>query len=244
MPDTSQATATAALAEFDITGTLNPDDAPELFAGMSNKRKQFQWGYWRKPDGEICIAPDWPTEAVQRMDEGWKSLKQYGEFLLQQAGWNVTREPYRLILMNGGAHEFSQLQIVSHNWHKRPPYKGIRFPQLDLELVAEARCSFCRKTFASWGEQPGEAAEIAAANLARHQSVSHKDNAQNAGLARALKEGLLDPQAAAALPTTDLTALLQQMANTQDLILQLLAARESAPVAAAPYKLPPVGAKR
>jgi hypothetical protein len=237
---TDTSSPAAALAEFDITSSVNPDDAPDLFAQA--RKKSYQWCYWRKPDGEICIAPVWPTEAVQRMDEGWTNLKRYGEFLLQQYGWNVTREPYRVIMQNGGAKEFSAAQIVSHNWHRRPPYKGIRFPQLDLELVAEARCKFCRKQFSSYSEEGlAEARSTVDANLARHEAVAHKENSQNAGLARALREGLLDPKAAAGLSTTDLTALMQQMADTQAAVLQLLAARE------APYAAPkptPPGVKR
>jgi hypothetical protein len=230
MPDNSASTAAAALAEFEITSSLNPDNAPELIA----KKKSFHWCYWRKPDGEICLAPNWPTESVQRMEEGWISLKRYGEFTLQNAGWNVTREPFRLIMANGGAHEFSPAQIVTHNWHRRPPYKGIRFPQLDLEQVADATCKFCRKKFSSYSEDGGlpEARAVVEANLAKHETIAHKENSQNAGLARALKEGLLDPKAAAGLTTEDLTALVRQMADTQASILQLLAARE------APYTPP------
>jgi hypothetical protein len=238
MPETSPA---AALAEFEITSAVTPDQAPELF-GSSGARKSYQWHYWRKPDGEICIAPGWPTEAVQRMDEGWTSLKRYGEFLLQQAGWSVDREPYRMLFANGGAKEFTAAQIVSHNWHRRPPYKGVLFPQLDRTQVGETRCRFCRKQFSSWSEDGlTEAQTVAEANLGRHESVAHRENSQNAGLARALKEGLLDPKAAAGLTTADLTILMQQMADTQASILQLLAQRE-APYAA-PKPLTP-GVKR
>lgn len=232
-------TSPAALAEFDITSDLNPDAAPDLFA--TSQQHSYLWGYWRKADGEIVAAPDWPTEYMQHVEMGWTSLRKYGEFTLQQVGWNVNREPFRLILQNGGAKEFSQAQIVSHNWHRRPPYKGVTFPQLDPDLVANVTCKFCRRQFSSWAETHDEALAVAEGNLARHESVSHKENSQNAGLARALKEGLLDPKAAAGLPTADLTALVQQMADTQASILQLLAARE-APYA--PPKPTPPGVKR
>ncbi len=220
----------------DIT---SPDDAPELFAAafQQQERKSYLWGYWRKPDGYITTAPNWPTEYMMQIDEGWTSLKKYGEFLLQQSGWNVNREPYRLIFQNGGAREFTPEQVVSHNWHRRPPYKGVKFPQLDRDLVAEVTCKFCRKVFASYGV---DAMHSVDANLARHESVAHKEAAQNAGLARALKDGLLDPKAAAAMPTADLSAIIAQMAETQSLILQLLAQRETpAPLARVAIPPPP-----
>lgn len=214
----------AALTEFEVVSDINPDADPELFA--VRQPKSFMWGYWRKADGEICASPNWPSEYMQRVDEGWTSLRKYGEFVLQQTGWNVTREPFRLIFMNGGAKEFSPEQIVSHNWHKRPPYKGIKFPQLDMDFVADTTCKFCRKSFSSYSEESGEARALVEANLARHESVSHKDSSQNAGLARALREGL-DPKQAATMPSGDLNAILQQLATSQDLILQLLAQRET-----------------
>lgn len=226
------------LAEFDIRSDINPDAAPDLFAPA---QQSFLWGYWRKADGEITAAPNWPTEYMQHIEMGWTSLRRYGEFVLQQAGWNVNREPYRMLFANGGAKEFGQAQIVSHNWHRRPPYKGVTFPQLDRTLIADATCKFCRKTFSSWHETPDEAQAVVDGNLARHESVSHKDNAQNAGLARALKEGLLDPKQAAGLSTTDLTALVQQMADTQSAILKLLAQREEPYL---PPKPTPPGVKR
>lgn len=220
------------LAEFEINSDYNPD-ATE---GFAPKVRSYLWGYWRKGDGEILAAPNWPTEYMLQVDQGWKSLRQYGEFALQQAGWNVNREPYRLIFANGGAKEFGPAQIVGHNWHRRPPYKGVKFPQLDMALVGTATCKFCRKQFSSYSPEPGEGAIMAEVNLGKHESVGHKDASQNAGLARALKEGLLDPKAAAALPSSELTALMQQMANTQDLILRLLAERE--PVVEPPVVIP------
>ncbi len=57
--------------------------------------------------------------------------------------------------------------------------------------MAEVTCKFCRKQFSSYSEEVGEAQAIVESNLARHEGISHKDHSQNAGLARALKEGLL-----------------------------------------------------
>jgi hypothetical protein len=176
----------AALREFDVSGIS--DDSLDL------GNRSFQWAYWRMPDGEIIVAPAWPTEMVSRYEMGWEMLRQYGTFHYalnsnEQGGtWRPSIEPYRRIFARGGAHEFSLHEILSHGWHVKPPYAGIVFPQVrrtpDGDVIREDGtvhkdhlCLLC--------PTPMRRPFLTKEDLEKHQAIGHPQVSADNRTARA-----------------------------------------------------------
>ena len=110
------------------------------------------WGYIRMPDGWITIAPAEPLEASKRVARGQAYLKKYGQFQndpfetdANGQRWNVRDEPFRMIFQKGGEIEFPVDQIVAFNWHLRPPYREVSFPQLEGIYWETYECPDCEK---------------------------------------------------------------------------------------------------
>lgn len=201
-------------------------------------RKSGRYCYWRTPthreDGEpipgggfIVIGPAWPVEVARQYEKGMRRLRRYGEFPLRdlRARWNSLQEPYRLLFARGGAHEFSIEQVIAHKWHVKPPYKGVRFPQLENalatgELAPEdlqaVKCPYpgCGRTFAN--EE----------HLKKHEGVMHAERANQNQLARAIAGATSgSSQALAEAVKTIGEGLMQQQAQasgTQELIAMLM----------------------
>ena len=207
------ASPVAGLAEFsNVSGDL----------GGTLKNKSFKYQYWRKPDGTICIGPSWAIEAERCHEDGWESLKlKYGTFGLSEVRmnedgevvdkWSASQAPWKYIIARGGAKEFTLEQIVEHNWHRKPPYPGVHFPQLEGVEVHDVACNVCRKVFSHLDKRGAEAM------LNRHESIAHKDASANNALSRSLADALKPGASQDAL-----TGALTSLAETQKAILTLL----------------------
>lgn len=205
------------LSEFEV----RPD------AGGEDTSKSYPYMYWRRADGWIVIGPAWATEFVRQSKKGMQPLTAYGEFHKQNKdGWNSVQEPWRRILQLGGAHEFPLEQVREHGWHRKPPYLGVAFPQLDDArdmgaLPDDVQCPTCRKPY------------LSTEDLQRHELIAHKEQSSNTQLARALAEaqqqGLTGP----------LAEVLTMLAQTQQAMLQQIAtlsATQPAPARSRPRK--------
>lgn len=116
-------------------------------------------GYYRKPDGWIVLAATTPSNRADYEYKGFVFLPAYGQFDNGTAEprarqnerdargnpWNPAMEPWRLIFQQGGAKEFCVDQIIAYRWHIRPPYREVRFPQLEGLEITNYGCPECDK---------------------------------------------------------------------------------------------------
>lgn len=162
--------------------------------GGDEAAEEFPFMYWRKQNGEIYVGAAWPSEYKNRRKIGHTALDEYGEFLKVNPNepggpWDSKVDPWRRILMRGGAHEFSVQQIRDMGWHNTPPYRGVVFPQLQDVTINELKCPTCGRG-RLWSEH----------DLMAHETIAHKETSTNNALARAIasaqKEGANSDQMA------------------------------------------------
>ena len=172
------------LGEFNVAPAVDDDLGAELVGANALAAKRFHHAYWRKPDGYICVAPDYGDDLRLQLERGMERLSRYGSFQQVSRDWNATTEPFRLLFLKGGAHEFPLAQILEFGWHRKPPYAGVTFPQLDgIDVAAIDRlCPLCQKPFLTDG------------HLAKHQSIAHKDTSRDQSLGRALAGAMTQAQ--------------------------------------------------
>ena len=157
---------------IDLDRETSPDfeaGLPDLFPDLEDVDAVEKWrgmhAYVRCPPnfgpraGWVQTAP---SNLGNRRDyevRGFKYLFEYGEFLMCQgdgepkakdmngAPWHSFKEPYKLILQKGGAKEFPISQIISMHWHVRPPFRGVRFPQMEgpgAPTIYDFECPECQ----------------------------------------------------------------------------------------------------
>ena len=116
-------------------------------------------GYYRKTNGWIVVASTSPGNRSGYEYKGFTFLPQYGEFAngtgearadknaSDDRGnpWNPAMEPWRLIFQRDGVKEFPVEQIIAFRWHLRPPYKEVKFPQLEGIDIKTYPCPECKK---------------------------------------------------------------------------------------------------
>jgi hypothetical protein len=147
--------------------------------------------YWRRKDGWITYGPGWPIEMARLVTKGETPLRQYGEFFMfnpelpvvrdgMRIGvirkWRPNADPFRLILLAGGAGEFPLSQIEELGWHRKSPIGGVTFPQLDGYVNHDVKCPTCQKLFLSQD------------NLLKHESIAHSTVSQQTSLARSIAD--------------------------------------------------------
>ncbi len=144
-------------------------------------------GYYRKTNGWVVVAATTPSNRSDYEYKGFTFLARYGEFIngtgipradqnerdARGTPWNPAVEPWRLIFQKDGAKEFPVDQIIAYRWHIRPPYREVKFPQLQGREITNYGCPECTKgVFAS--ENPAEAAIMLRTHLTSAISDSHK----------------------------------------------------------------------
>jgi hypothetical protein len=149
------------------------------------------WMYWRIPErtdaqgnvqhARIVGKPAWPVEFMRQVRKGMQPLPEYGEFFPEAVkykgqAWQYQSNPYRLLLLKGGAKEFSVGQLVELGWHRKPPIKGIEFPQLAGLTFEDHVCATCRKVYKS------------VEDLQAHESIAHATLSSHKALGRQLAE--------------------------------------------------------
>lgn len=155
------------------------------------KGQNGAWCYWRIPertdaDGNVQHArivgkPAWPSEFMRQMRKGMQPLTQYGEFFPEKMGykgqtWQYQQNPFRLLLLKGGAKEFSVGQVLELGWHRKAPIKGVEFPQLAGYEGEDVVCGTCRKKF------------LTVEHLQAHESIAHTTLSSHKALGRQLAE--------------------------------------------------------
>lgn len=134
--------------------------------------------YWRLENGWIAHGDAHAGARDQRMRRGHTSLQQYGQFLYNRNStdadglpWDAREQPWRMIFQNGGAKEFCLDQIFAHNWHIRPPYREVEFPQLEGVYYEVYDCPECERGVFTTREKG-----FAPADLVTHLRLGHDWN--------------------------------------------------------------------
>lgn len=196
MPEVDAAGVSAALAEFNIQA----DD-------FGVDEKSYGYCYWRNKDtGYIVVAPAWGNEYKRQQKKGMEPLNEYGEFLFpydKRYTWFVNRDPYYLLFLKGGAREFSERQIREHGWDRKPPYRGVEFPQLaGVTAPEEATCPYCRKKMPRLPE--------AGRLLQNHIQVMHQESSQANQMTEAFAKAQSNLAGVTAAPQMEMMSLLAQ----------------------------------
>lgn len=148
---------------------------PEFSMGAKNSYKH---GYWKNQNGDIVIGGMWANEYMEQSQRGWTPLRQYGSFDVYSNNIAFNADPFRLLLERGGAKEFPLSQIREMGWHRKLPFPGLHFPQLDGVENTDVQCGHCGRWF------------LTTQNLSTHESVMHTAISQNQGLSRVLVNAL------------------------------------------------------
>lgn len=159
--------------------TLYPDEVQ-----VSVQPGKGEHGYYRRGDnGWIITGPVWQSFRNDFAYKGFTYLPQYGAAPLDMPGNKTTRdvngrlfsmveEPFRLIFQKGGVHEFPVSQIIAYRWHVQPPYREVKFPQLEGVEITDLFCPECEKgIFSSTNEQ--EAVEMLRVHLTTTTNPAH-----------------------------------------------------------------------
>lgn len=145
-------------------------DAPSLYPDIIEAKTPPGRGahgyYRRKRDGWILTGGAWPTFKNDMEFKGLEFLPQLGTFLMTGPGdpltpdhsgrmFNIVAEPWRLIFQSpGGADMFPATQVIAYRWHIRPPYREVKFAQLDGVEVFDFFCPECENgIFSATDEQ-------------------------------------------------------------------------------------------
>jgi hypothetical protein len=158
-------------------GEFSGPSASAQFEG-DEAAEEFPFMYWKKQDGWIYVGAAWASEYKNRRKIGHQPLDKYGEFLkVNKDGWNSSLEPWRRIFQHpDGPAEFSVQQIRELGWHKKPPYRGVVFPQItEGSIPTELKCPTC-----------GRGGLYSERDLMAHETIAHKDTSTNNALARAI----------------------------------------------------------
>lgn len=172
------------LSEFSASDTpLNAGGFEEMVGINPRDALRFAYCYWRKPNGWICAAPYFGDDLRAQIERGMVPLTQYGKFPRKTASWDTFLDEFRQIFRAGGAHEFPLDQILQNGWHRKPPFPGVTFPQLQGVEIVEYECAICKKKY------------LSEHNLASHQSIAHKETSHENALGRAIGKAIEEAQA-------------------------------------------------
>ena len=124
--------------------------------------------YTKKPKDDLAepgwvkVTPAWKSIRSDYEGRGFQYMDRYGKFHTGATNqdrrgvpWTPEEEPWRLIFQMEGAAEFPVDQVIAFHWHLAPPYREVRFPQLDGVDIYDYQCPECRKPvlFSSRNEQ-------------------------------------------------------------------------------------------
>lgn len=163
-------------------------DAPSLYPEIVERATPPAKGehsyYRRKSDGWILTAGAWQSMKADMEFKGLEYLPKYGVFTYgtpwgdtnkDRTGrdFNVLSEPWRLIFQTpGGADEFPVSQIIAYRWHIRPPYREVKFTQLQGLEVFDYFCPECENGIFSAVDQQ-DAMEQLRTHLTSRTNESH-----------------------------------------------------------------------
>lgn len=173
----------------------NPNKLSESISGA----------YYHDMDGWVKYAEGPETTQGQRLMtvKGWQLIEK-----TPRPSVNAEHDNryHALLRVPQGPSQFSPAQIVSNNWHKKPPvvftcrqplddiehpehtqdcFAQVHFPQLRGVDIFEASCGMCRKYFATTESQA-----FADSCIKAHMEVAHKDHLVNKELTTGLTAAL------------------------------------------------------
>lgn len=164
------------------------ESIPSLYPELTETRTppgKGQHGYYRRGDnGWIITAPVWPSFENDMRFKGNTFLSGYGTFLYDMPGnrtvfdvngrgYSPVTEPWRMIFQKGGIHEFPVEQIIAYRWHIRPPYREVKFPQLEGVKIHDFFCPECEKGIFS-SVREFEAIEMLRTHLTSRFDAKHE----------------------------------------------------------------------
>lgn len=128
--------------------TLSPEQAQQMRT-RSGRVNFEQVIYYRKPNGWITWNGSQASKQLDFISRGFQPLAQYGFIRADSDAPDYPANAWHQILQNPkGIREFPVEQILSMRWHRDPPIKGLRFPQLGEWIregneIVEYSCPEC-----------------------------------------------------------------------------------------------------
>jgi hypothetical protein len=225
MTDASPGPATARLQQI-IGGPAPRNLAPPERSGQAKDDGLYL--YWKRSPhhrdepGYVKTGPAWALYFKKLAGQKWEPLTDYHEFADKWAsGEEMVFDPFRHILVSGGAKEFPLQQIRELRWHRYPPryvqadgsVTTIVFPQLAGRIdpdgnmiddrgrvLVDHRCPDC----------PADSPEswfISEVGLRKHQKVQHSEIAGSRQQARDFADAIAGQNA----PVQEAIGLMSQL---------------------------------
>jgi hypothetical protein len=225
----SVAEVVGSMDEFNLMGD---EAAMQAFAASDkDASNSLDWRYYRKADGGITLAPGWPVQMANYVMKGMVCLPQYGGYpngftrnvpiempngqVAYLRNWRSNLNPYLPLLYKGGAKEFTAKQLLQMGWHRNPPLKGLKFPQLKKVAFTDIECPTCHKQFVDCPSLQIDGKH----NLQRHESVAHRETASQSNQAR-LTAGAMEQLSE---PMRQIfVAMLERQNRTDELLARLI----------------------
>lgn len=170
---------------------MTTEAIPSLYPEVAERNTppgRGQHGYYkRRSDGWIITGGAWPSGKADKDFKGFDFLPSMGTFLMsfgdnEEESNQVDRrgrkffphkEFWRLILQHpDGPGLFPVSQIIAYRWHIRPPYREVKFPQLEGLQIYDLFCPECDKGIFS-AEREQEAIEMLRIHLTSGFNDSH-----------------------------------------------------------------------
>lgn len=167
-------------------------EIPSLYPDVADRALppgRGQHGYYkRRRDGWIITGGCWPSAKADKEYKGFEFLPTFGTFLMS-FGDDISqsnqrdrsgrrffphKEPWRLMLQHpDGPAQFPVSQIIAYRWHLRPPYREVRFGQMDGVTVTDLFCPECENgIFSADNEQ--DAVDMLRAHLSSKINDTHQ----------------------------------------------------------------------
>ncbi len=104
--------------------------------------------------GWIINRDSHPIQQAKYIKGGWTPREEFGSFVYGMFGndqvkdangvlFDSAKEPYRVFFQRGGAEHMPVDQVIAYGWHITPPYKGVKFPQVDNLDIPRFQCAEC-----------------------------------------------------------------------------------------------------
>ena len=118
------------------------------------KRGAGDFGYYRKPDGTICVDSYQRGEMMTHVEQGWLPLRKYNYFTWSHM---TIHKPFDHLFRQGGAKELPIEQLIQERWaypvwpkggghldYYHVDGKPVEFPQLAGVTLPELKsCPYC-----------------------------------------------------------------------------------------------------
>lgn len=129
---------------------MSVEEAVRSRGSSVNRRRSERVIYYRKANGWITWGDSQSSKQIDYIARGWQPLTQFGQI----TGTTYNRQTGEhdpdpasvwgpILRHRDGPGQFPLQQILTYRWYKKPPVRGVRFPQLEGVEVTEYQCPEC-----------------------------------------------------------------------------------------------------